>query len=51
MGETLFGLRWRPKLQLKKIGEKSVNVTAFGSERSRISLILSICEIEENSHL
>jgi len=33
----LFGLRWPPK------GEKSINVTTFGSERRRISLILSIC--------
>ena len=30
------------KTSVEKIGEKSVNVTTFGSERSKISLILSI---------
>lgn len=37
MGETPI---WFEMASVEKIGEKTVNVTTFGSERSRISLIL-----------
>ena len=43
MDETPIWFEMVSKTTVEKIGEKSVNVTTFGSERSRISLILSIC--------
>jgi len=42
MGETSIWFEMAYKTSVEKIGEKSVNVTTFDTERSRISLILSI---------